>query len=98
MVHLWGRDYCFLVDYSNEDGKIMFLVIRTNAFHCTSFSTCTFRSLPIVGTMADNVRPIDRKAIVSRSKGTLAPILKWANTIGNKWVNDTVRTYRKGVK
>lgn len=74
---------------------MMFLVIRTNAFHCTGFSTCTFRSLPIVGTMANNIRPIDRKAVKNPCKGTLAPILRWANSIGNNWVNETVRGYRK---
>lgn len=78
----------------NEDEKMKF---RTNAFHCTGFSNCTFRSVPIVGTMASNVRPIDRLAVTPR-KGTLAPILRWANEIGNQWVESTVSSYRKGVE
>ena len=55
--------------------------------------------LPVVGTITNNVRPITRKTITKPSGlGAIVPILRWANSIGNNWVNETVRSYRKGVK
>ena len=57
------------------------------------------RSVPTVGNIADNVRPMMRR---TRNKpsglGAAMPILQWANGIGNQWVNDTVRSYRQGAK
>lgn len=55
------------------------------------------RTTPIVGNIASNVRPLDRKA-VTPNKGTLSPILRWANAVGNQWVESTVRSYRKTAK
>ena len=54
-------------------------------------------SVPIGGTMVRDVRPLMRPTKPT-GLGAAAPILLWANSIGNQWVNDTVRSYRKGVK
>ena len=77
----------------------MRLCVQTNAIGFNAFSYCAIRSVPTVGNIANNVRPLMRR---TRNKpsglGTAMPILEWANAIGNQWVNDTVRSYRQGAK
>lgn len=73
---------------------MMFIYAGTKYLNCKGF-----RSVPIiVGTMANNVRPVDRLAVTPPRKGSLAPILRWANRIGQDWVEQTVRSYGKGVQ
>ena len=73
-----------------------FLVVKVDFIRCTGFLTGKAGMLPMVGNIANNVRPITRKSATKPSGlGAAHPILRWANSIGNQWVNDTVGDYRK---